>query len=53
MSERFVVEVQETEQGDGFIEIPSKILNELGLEEGDTMLWEQLADGSGFYCVKK
>lgn len=53
MCEKFVVEVQQTDDGEGFIEIPSTILNDLDLNEFDTLLWERLDDGSGFYLEKK
>ncbi|WP_170962788.1 hypothetical protein [Vibrio sp. F13] len=53
MSQEYVVEVQETNYGEGFVEIPSQILNELDLKEGDTILLNRLDDYKGVYIVGK
>ncbi|MEZ9823451.1 hypothetical protein AB4296_00505 [Vibrio cyclitrophicus] len=53
MSQEYVVEVQETNDGEGFVKIPSKILNELDLKEGDTILLNRLNDDKGAYIVGK
>ena len=46
MSDRFIVEVQETEDGEAFFEFPESIIEKLGWEEGDVLVWTVMDDGS-------
>ncbi|WP_157935176.1 hypothetical protein [Vibrio sp. 10N.286.49.B3] len=53
MPHEFIVEVQKTDDGEGFIEIPEQIIDELSLRENDALSCTTLDDGSGFYLEKK
>jgi hypothetical protein len=53
MSDKFTIEVTEDLNGGCFIELPEEILNSFNLKEGDTLLWERLADSSGYKLQKK
>jgi len=52
MSRKFIIEVQETTEGDLFIEFPQEIIDELGLIEGDVMKYEIGDDGESFIIKK-
>ena len=44
---KWVVEVQQDgKTKELFIEFPEDALNQVGWDEGDTLLWEELPDGS-------
>jgi bifunctional DNA-binding transcriptional regulator/antitoxin component of YhaV-PrlF toxin-antitoxin module len=43
---RMKVKIQETEDGEPFIEIPEEILEELQWQEGDQIEWINNQDGS-------
>jgi hypothetical protein len=51
MSRKFIIEVQETSEGDLYIEFPQEIIDELGLMEGDVMLYE-MGDENSFIIRK-
>lgn len=53
MSRKFIVEVQETDDGDLIIEFPQEIVDELGLMEGDEMHYELTEDGEGIIMYKE
>lgn len=52
MSRKFIIEVQETAEGDLFIEFPQEIVDELGLIEGDVMRYDMGDDGESFIIRK-
>jgi bifunctional DNA-binding transcriptional regulator/antitoxin component of YhaV-PrlF toxin-antitoxin module len=52
MSRKFIIEVQETPEGDLFIEFPQEIVDELGLIEGDVMRYDIGDDGESFIIRK-
>lgn len=52
MSRKFIIEVQETSEGDLFIEFPQEIVDELGLIEGDVMRYDMGDDGESFIIRK-
>jgi bifunctional DNA-binding transcriptional regulator/antitoxin component of YhaV-PrlF toxin-antitoxin module len=41
----YIVEIQEGEQGDLFIEFPDELIDELGWEEGDVLNWDLKGNG--------
>lgn len=43
---RYVVEVQEGEQGDQILPLPEELLKEAGWKEGDTLNWKDNLDGT-------
>jgi bifunctional DNA-binding transcriptional regulator/antitoxin component of YhaV-PrlF toxin-antitoxin module len=45
------IEVQETPEGEAFIEFPDEVLKEVGWKEGDTIKWTDNNDGS--FTLKK
>lgn len=52
MSKKFIVQVQETEEGDLIIEFPQEIIDEMGLMEGDELDYDLTEDGQGFIIKK-
>jgi hypothetical protein len=52
MSRKFIIELQETADGDLFIEFPQEIIDELGLVEGDELEYELDDGGVGFRMFK-
>jgi hypothetical protein len=52
MSRKFIIELQETPEGDLILEFPQEIVDELGLVEGDIMRYELDDDGTGFRMYK-
>lgn len=40
------LEVQSDSDGQLFLEFPSALLNQVGWDVGDTLLWEELPDGN-------
>ena len=52
MSRKFTITLQETPEGDLFIEIPQEILDQLGLIEGDLLRYELDETLSGFRIYK-
>lgn len=46
----YYVEVQETDNGDLFIELPEEIIETLGWEQDDLLTWD--LKGSGFVLKK-
>ncbi|MEZ9349881.1 hypothetical protein AB4166_23915 [Vibrio splendidus] len=53
MIHEYIIELQETNNGESFIEVPEKILNELNLEDGDTLVLSRDNDSSCLYVEKK
>lgn len=51
MAKSWIVDVQENEKGECFIEFPPESIEELGWKEGDTVAWNDNKDGS--YTLKK
>ena len=55
----YVVKVQETESGELFVELPQKLIDQLGWEVGDevewdeTELWEEWGEHKGFTLSNK
>jgi bifunctional DNA-binding transcriptional regulator/antitoxin component of YhaV-PrlF toxin-antitoxin module len=41
----YVVEVQESENGELFIECPDELIDELGWKEGDILNWDLKGEG--------
>jgi hypothetical protein len=52
MSRKFIVELQESPEGDLIVEFPQEIIDELGLLEGDVLQYELDNDGSGVRMFK-
>ena len=50
-NKRWVLDVQENEQGEQFIEFPEDFLKETGWKEGDSIEWIDNHDGS--WTMKK
>lgn len=51
---RWIATVQENgKTKELFIEFPTEALNQVGWDEGDTIIWEELPDGSGYVLSKK
>ena len=48
---KFSVELQEDENGDLIMPIPSELLAQMGWDEGDTLIWEDSFNGS--YSLRK
>ena len=48
---RWILDVQENEQGEQFIEFPEDFLKETGWKEGDSIKWIDNHDGS--WTMKK
>ena len=46
----YIVEVQENNSGDLFIEFPDELIDELGWQEGDVLNWD--LKGSGIVLSK-
>lgn len=50
----WIIEVQENgETKELFIEFPQDAIDQAGWDEGDTIIWEELPDGSGYVLTKK
>jgi hypothetical protein len=45
MSTNYIIEVQENEEGDCFIELPEDLVEELGWLEGDVLSWDLQGEG--------
>ena len=41
----YIIEVQENNSGDLFIEFPDELIDELGWQEGDVLNWDLKGDG--------
>lgn len=41
----YIIEVQEDNSGDLFIEFPDELIDELGWQEGDILNWDLKGDG--------
>jgi antitoxin component of MazEF toxin-antitoxin module len=52
MSRKFIIEVQETPEGDLMIEFPQEIVDELNLIEGDEVDYELGEDGESLILKK-
>jgi|688.fasta_scaffold06919_3 hypothetical protein len=52
MSRKFIIEVQETPEGDLFIEFPQEIIDEMNLMEGDEVDYELGPDGESLILKK-
>ena len=48
-----VVEVQQDEEGNQFIEFPPQMLEQVGWKEGDTISWTQGENGSWILSKKE
>lgn len=53
MSRKFIIELQESPEGDLILEFPQEIVDELGLMEGDVLRYELEDDGVGFRMYKE
>lgn len=53
MSRKFIIELQESPEGDLILEFPQEIVDELGLMEGDVLRYELEDDGCGFRMYKE
>jgi hypothetical protein len=51
MSDTYTVKLEEDENGDLILPLTPDILRQMGWDEGDTLLWEELPDGS--WSLKK
>jgi hypothetical protein len=51
MSEKYTVKLEEDENGDLILPLSPDILRQMGWDEGDTLLWEELPNGS--WSLKK
>ena len=40
MSTNYIIEIQEDQDGELFIELPDDLIEELGWEEGDVLSWD-------------
>ena len=50
----WVVTVQENgEDKELYIELPPELLNQVGWDDGDTLIWEELTDGAWQVTKKK
>jgi len=58
----YIVEVQESDNGDLFIEFPDDLIDELGWQEGDILNWDlkgggivlsKLNDESGYEVIEE
>jgi len=52
MSRKLIIEVQESPEGDLFIEFPQEIIDELSLMEGDEVDYELGEDGESIILRK-
>ena len=41
----YIIEIQENNSGDLFIEFPDELIDELGWQEGDILNWDLKGDG--------
>jgi len=53
MNSNYSLEVQKDSNGELFFEFPDALLNQMGWDVGDTLLWEELPDGSWKLELKK
>jgi hypothetical protein len=53
MSRKFIIELQESPEGDLILEFPQEIVDELGLMEGDVLRYELEEDLGGFRMYKE
>jgi hypothetical protein len=53
MSRKFIIEVQESPDGDLFIEFPQEIIDELSLMEGDEVSYDLGEDGESIIIRKQ
>jgi bifunctional DNA-binding transcriptional regulator/antitoxin component of YhaV-PrlF toxin-antitoxin module len=51
MSDTYTVTLEEDENGDLIMPIPTELLAQMGWDEGDTLIWEEAFNGS--YILKK
>jgi hypothetical protein len=51
MSDTYTVKLEEDENGDLILPLSPDILRQMGWDEGDTLLWEELPSGS--WSLKK
>jgi hypothetical protein len=51
MSDTYTVKLEEDENGDLILPLTPDILRQMGWDEGDTLLWEELPNGS--WSLKK
>jgi bifunctional DNA-binding transcriptional regulator/antitoxin component of YhaV-PrlF toxin-antitoxin module len=52
MSRKFIIDVQESPEGDLYIEFPQEIIDELGLIEGDIIRYDIGDDGESILLRK-
>ena len=45
MSTNYIIEIQEDQDGELFIELPGDLIEELGWEEGDVLSWDVQGEG--------
>ena len=54
MSNKYTLEVQkDKESGELFFEFPDALMNQMGWDAGDTLIWEELPDASWSLSLKK
>jgi hypothetical protein len=51
MSDTYTVKLEEDENGDLILPLTPDILRQMGWDEGDTLLWEELPNG--YWSLKK
>jgi hypothetical protein len=51
MTDKFTVTLEEDENGDLIMPIPTELLAQMGWDEGDTLIWEESFNGS--YSLRK
>lgn len=48
---KYILNVEESENGELYIQLPDRIINELDLKENDNLIWTDLKNGS--WSLKK
>lgn len=41
----YIIDVQETDDGDCFVQLPDELIEDLGWQEGDVLAWKPKDDG--------
>lgn len=62
MTDNYIIEVQENQDGELFIEFPDDLIEELGWVEGDILFWDlkgegivlsRVNEGSGYEVIEE
>lgn len=48
---KYTLEVQQDENGELFFEFPDELMNQMGWDVGDTLIWEEV-DGGAWKLTK-